>query len=280
MVSIVIAAHNEASVLEATLAAVLDVPDPPQVVVVPNGCTDDTADVARAHPGVAVLELATGGKAAALNAGEELAISFPRIYLDADIVLPTGAVAALSAALGAGGALVAVPGRELVSTGRPWPVRAWASIQRRLPVFNSGLFGRGAVALSAEGRARFDEFPLMVADDLFLDSLFTDAEKAHVDDVAVTVEAPASTRELLARLTRVRRGSAAMRAAAADGTLAIRVRPPDRWAWLRDVVAPRPMLLPAGLVYATLTFVAAVRARLQDRSSVAWEQTRRSGTGS
>lgn len=276
MVSIIIAAHNEAAVLDTTLAALLQGPEPPQVVVVPNGCTDDTAAVARAHPGVEVVELAGGGKAAALNAGEQFARSFPRIYLDADIVLPADAVASLSAALDSDGVLVAVPGRRLVSTGRPWPVRAWASIQRRLPVFSQGLFGRGAVAVSAQGRARFDEFPLMVADDLFLDSLFTDEEKAHVDDVVVSVEAPATTSELVARLTRVRRGSAAMRAAGADGSLGIRVRPADRLAWLREVVAPQPTLLPAGLVYAALTLVAAVRARLQDRSSVAWEQTRRS----
>ena len=35
------------------------------------------------------------------------------------------------------------------------------------------------IALSEEGRARFDAFPTLIADDLFLDSQFSAAEKAE-----------------------------------------------------------------------------------------------------
>ncbi|NLE99132.1 MAG: polysaccharide pyruvyl transferase family protein, partial [Propionibacterium sp.] len=148
--------------------------------------------------------------------------------------------------------------------------RAWASVHRRLPVFRDGLFGRGMIAMSEAGRARFGEFPLMVADDLFIDSLFTADEKAEADEVRVVVEAPGTTAELLRRLARVRRGSSAMRDAGREGTLPIAVRAADRWSWLRDVVAKDLRLLPAGAVYASITTTAALRARTQSRSSMDW----------
>lgn len=268
MASIVIAAHNEATVLGRTLDALLaDAAVPTtEIVVVANGCTDDTAAIARLR-GVRVLEVPGAGKAAALNAGDAAVTAFPRIYLDADIVVPPGAVRALIDALETPGALAAVPGRRLVVTGRPWPVRAYTAVQRRLPVFADALFGRGLVALSAAGRARFDTFPLVVADDLFLDSLFTASERVAVPTVEVAVETPPTTRALFRRLVRVRRGNAALRSTA-DPTL--RVRPADRWSWLRDVVAHDVRLLPAGIVYAGLSAAAALTARRGPRSSLAW----------
>lgn len=270
MASIIIAAHNEEAVLGRTLDALAVDQGDPEVIVVPNGCTDDTAGVARERPGVTVVELSEGSKPAALNAGERVAHSFPRIYLDADIVVPPGGVPTVARALERPGVLAAVPARRLETDGRPWPVRGWAAVSRRLPVFTSGLFGRGMVAVSEAGRARFAEFPPMVADDLFLDSCFADDEKAHVEGVTVVVHAPATTRELVARLARVRRGSAAMREAGREGGLGIDVRPADRWAWLRDVVARDPRLLPAGVVYAGVTVLAALKARSGPRSSMDW----------
>ena len=84
-----------------------------------------------------------------------------------------------------------------------------------MPVFRDALFGRGVVALSAEGRGRFGRFPDVVADDLFLDSLFTAAEKREVGSVSARVAAPRRVRDLLRSLVRMRRGNASMRAALA-----------------------------------------------------------------
>lgn len=278
MVSIIIAAHNESALIGSTLdAALSDAPDA-EVIVVPNGCTDDTARIARSRPGARVVEVAQGSKPLALNAGEAIATSFPRIYLDADIRVPPGTVAALEDALATPGVLAAVPGRRLNTQGRPWPVVAHSAIHSRLPVFRDGLFGRGLIAMSAEGRARFDRFPIMVADDLFIDSLFADHEKAHVDTVEVVIETPFTTGDLMRRLVRVRRGSAAMRLAARRGEISIPVRPADRWSWLVDVVAREPRLVFAGLGYATITAIAALLARRGRIETMEWgrdESTRR-----
>ncbi|MDR7281105.1 glycosyltransferase family 2 protein [Catenuloplanes atrovinosus] len=258
----VVPAHNEAAVLDRCLDR-LSGPGV-QVVVVPNGCTDDTAQLARRRGDVEVVELSEGSKTAALNAGDRAATGFPRIYVDGDVVLTPGAVHRLAEALRRTGALVAVPRRELDLTGRPLAVRAYFAIHDRLPAIRTGLFGRGVIALSATGRARFGEFPAVTADDLFLDSLYGADERVVVDEAASVVATPRRTADLLRRLRRVRAGNAALRAAS-GGT-----RRADRWSWLRDVVLRDPRLAPAGVIYVGLTVLAAWQARRAP--SAGWER--------
>ena len=271
MTSVVIAAHNEAAVIGRCLDALLsDRAGSLDVTVVANGCTDDTAHVARARPGVRVIELPVASKAAALNVGDAAANGWPRVYLDADIVLPAAAVHRLTAAVAAGPALAAVPRRRLALDGCPLPVRAYYAVHTRLPAFRTALFGRGAIALSATARGRFDRFPDVIADDLFLDSQFTPDEKCEVADVAAWVAAPRRTRDLIRRLSRVRAGNTQLRqhdATRAGGTGGPRTRTASRLSWLRDVVLPCPWLAPAAVCYVLLTLAASVRAR---RHSSGW----------
>jgi glycosyltransferase involved in cell wall biosynthesis len=281
MTSVVIAAHNEEAVIGRCLDALLaePTPEPLDITVVANGCTDATAKVAAQRPGVRVLDLPEPGKAAALTAADTVAVGFPRIYLDADIVLPPGALSALVEALhGAGAPLAVVPARALELTGRPLLVRAYYAINSRLPAYHRGLFGRGAIALSAAGRARFDAFPNQVADDLFLDSLFAFQEKRQVDAASSRVATPLRTRDLVRRLARVRAGNAAMRAAAAMGQAPSGVRRSARSSWLRDVVVPRPWLAPAAACYVGLILAAELAARRDRGDTITWgrdESTRR-----
>lgn len=261
MTSVVIAAHDEAGVIGRCLDRLLagTAPGEFDVTVVANGCHDDTAAIAASRPGVRVLELAAAGKTAALNAGDALARGFPRVYLDADVVLSATGLRALTEALDETPA--AVPRRELDVSGRPLPVRGFFAVNARLPVYRDALFGRGVIALSEQGRARFTEFPDVIADDLFLDALFTSAEKRQVDGVSARVAAPRTTRDLVRRLARVRAGNAAMRAAAMTGDAPPGVRPSDRYSWLRDVVLRRPHLAPAAVCYVLITLLAAASAK-------------------
>ncbi|SDH60734.1 glycosyltransferase family 2 protein [Microbacterium pygmaeum] len=268
----VIAAHNEERVIGACLDALLkqDVRRE-EIIVVANGCSDHTAEVAGAY-GVTVIDRTEPGKAGALNAGDAVASSYPRVYLDADIVVPDRAVAALVESLQVSPtALAVVPCRQLNTAGRQWPVRAYFAINERLPAFHNSLFGRGLIVVSQEGRERFGAFPSMVADDLFLDSQFAASEKAEVGGVSVLIEAPYRTRDLMNRLVRVRRGNAEMRAAAATGQIHVDVRPSDRWAWLR-VALPHPRLWLRGIAYAAITVLAARRARHTPTAGTSWGQ--------
>jgi glycosyltransferase involved in cell wall biosynthesis len=273
--SIVIAAHNEATVVGRCLDALLRGAAPGEfdVTVVANGCTDATAQVAASRPGVRVLDLPAAGKVPALNAGDAVAVGFPRIYLDADIVIAADGMRALRDVLtgGDGSVLAAAPRRELDVSRSPLLVRAYYVINSRLPVFQNALFGRGVVALSAAGRSRFDRFPDVVADDLFLDSLFTTAEKREVGSVSARIAAPRRTRDLLRRLVRVRRGNASMRAARRTAPAqAGSVRPAARTSWLRDVALRNPSLIPAAACYVAITVTASVLARLPQRSGPTW----------
>ncbi len=276
--TVIIAAFNEEAVIADCLQALLaqDTAQHLQIIVSANGCTDGTAEVA-ARYGVQVIDRQEPGKTGALNAAEAAAEHFPRIYLDADIALPAHAIESVVSGLSqAPGALAIVPRRRIDTSGRPALVRAYYAINERLPVFTRGLFGRGMITLSEQGRSRFAEFPAMIADDLFLDSLFSASEKAVATDVEIVVAAPYSTRDLIARLVRVRRGNAELRGAASAGELHVAVRPSDKWAWLREVVIPEPRLALAAIPYVAITMVAGVLARR--RGSQSWgrdDSTRR-----
>jgi glycosyltransferase involved in cell wall biosynthesis len=287
MTSIVIAAHNEAAVIGRCLDALLadGGVDEFDVTVVANGCTDDTAHVAGVRAGVRVLDLATAGKITALNAGDEVAFGFPRIYLDADIAISAVGIRALCQALKIPGAgettdvrvLAATARREVDLSRSPVLVRAYYAINSRLPVFGDALFGRGVIALSAEGRGRFDTFPDVIADDLFVDSLFEPSEKRQVDSVSTRVAAPRTTRDLLRRLARVRRGNASIRSIRpaegsrhGAGALQGAGRRKARMSWLSKVVLPNPSLIPAAVCYVAITVAAAILARQQQRSDAGW----------
>lgn len=263
MVSVIIAAHNEEGVLGATLDALLAQPGiaADRVIVSANGCRDRTAEVAARH-GVVVIDRVEPGKAGALNAADDIADGFPRIYLDADIIVPPGAIGQLLACFDdPSRPLAVVPRRRIDTRASAWPVRAYFAINERLPVFRTGLFGRGLIALSEPGRARFGAFPAMIADDLYVDSQFSESERIEAASVEIVVEAPHTTKSLVDRLVRVRRGNAQMRTAADHGAIQATVRRSDRWAWLRDVVLPQPRLIFAAVPYVIITLVAERRGR-------------------
>ncbi len=244
MTSVVIAAHNESTHIGYCLDELLRDARPGEfdVTVVANGCTDDTAQVASARPDVRVIELEQAGKAPALNAGDRVAVGFPRIYLDADIVIHTSVARAVRDALehDPSHPLAAFPVREIDTSASDRLVRDYYAINSRLPVFRTGLFGRGMIALSEQGRRRFDDFPTVVADDLFLDSLFTTSEKLLVETVATVVVAPVSIKPLLDRLVRVRRGNARLRTSRESTTALTNVIPSRPMSWLRGRRGERP----------------------------------------
>lgn len=219
MPSVVIPAHNEERVIGHALRSLLAdaVHGEFDVVVACNGCTDRTAEVAAAsHPDVRVVNTVRRGKATALNLGDEEAQGFPRVYMDADILMTTDALRATVAVLGAG-ALAAAPRLEYDPGDRPpWRVRQYFEIWHRTSYVSDGLIGSGVYGLSEAGRARFDAFPDIIADDLFVYAQFTDAERRTVRSHSFVVTPPRTLRGIIDVKTRVFAGNLQFRALYGD----------------------------------------------------------------
>jgi glycosyltransferase involved in cell wall biosynthesis len=265
MTSIVIAAHNEVRTIGGCLDALLS--DGPggrfEIVVAANGCSDATVEAAE-RPGVVVLDLPQAGKAAALNAAEREVRTFPRVYLDADCTLSGDDIARLAAAVddevSTGPRPMAATASRVVETaGRPFIVRHYYQMLACHPAFRHALFGRGVVALSERGRARFDRFPSVLADDFFLDSLFAAGEKQVVSDVISVVGAPSTARVLVRRLARVRRGNREVRG---RSEVAVAARGVEGMGWLVDAVRATPAFALSAGVYAAVTAYAVASSRL------------------
>lgn len=212
MPSIVIPAHNEAGTIGRLLGAVASLAGETEVVVVCNGCTDDTAARARlAAPWAKVVEMDEASKPMALEAGDAAVASFPRAYIDADTDIGAAAVLALFAAVRDGMlAAGATPIHDL--SGSSLIVRSHYAIWSRMATNNVGIGGTSAMVVSAVGRARFASWPKLIGDDYFLDGQFSPTEKRRVPAATVVHPAPRGVRDCVSRKARIHQGNVDVRA--------------------------------------------------------------------
>jgi glycosyltransferase involved in cell wall biosynthesis len=209
-VSVVLPASNEASLIGPCLRALCASRLPgvlrAEVIVVANGCRDDTADRARAEIptfeargwDVRVIEQAHGNKLAALNAGDAVARHDLRVYLDADVTVSPDLLAQLVDVLERPGPRYA-SGRVVI-TARSVLSRAYARFWQTVPFMRQGVPGCGLFAVNGEGRARWGRFPEIISDDTFVRLSFAPGERAGV---AATYDWPIA--EGFGNLVRVRR---------------------------------------------------------------------------
>jgi glycosyltransferase involved in cell wall biosynthesis len=210
MISIVVPAHNEASVIARTLGPWVNNPDSDEisVVVVCNGCTDETAAIARRFgPTVRVIESDVASKVHALNLGDQTSSTFPRIYIDADVLVTVDAIRALAGRLEPGDVLAVAPTPDIDLTGCSWPVRLYFGIRSRLPSACQGVGGSGVYALSEAGRRRFAQFPDVIADDTYVRLQFKPEERETLASVKSTVFPARTIRQLIAVRTRAYAGT-------------------------------------------------------------------------
>jgi glycosyltransferase involved in cell wall biosynthesis len=214
--SVLIPAHNEGAVIGRCLDNLFEGTDPPhvEVAVVCNGCSDDTAAVARAsgHP-VEVIELDEASKPAALRAGDRRLRTFPRLYLDADVVLRGPIARQVLEHLARDGSVAARPPIRYDTAHSSAIVRRYYRARSRVPAVMGSIWGAGVYGLSAAGRARFGDHPDVVAEDLFVDQCFDADEIEIVGDEPVVVVAPGCYRDLLNVMRRAYRGATENRVA-------------------------------------------------------------------
>lgn len=245
--SIIIPAYNEASGIARCLSALMRDARPGEfdIVVVCNGCTDDTARIARGFgESVRVLELAEGNKTAALNAGNEAALHFPRLYLDGDLELSTQHARELLAKAGEGRWFAAVGRMELDLSGASMLLRNYYAVWALNGYLARGKFG-GAYALSREGVENAGQLPRVINDDEFVRRKIPAEKICFLPHCFFTAKAPATFRDLYKVRRRVHRGNrqlAAMGIASKDGggtggVVSAALKKPGLWAGLAAYAA-------------------------------------------
>jgi glycosyltransferase involved in cell wall biosynthesis len=195
MLVVIIPAHNEAGYIGACLASVFAQEIEAKLtggltaVVAANGCTDTTVaeaeamrtDAEAAGWHLEVLDIQEGGKPNAFNRGDEAAGEMGaddiRVYLDADIEMETPLLAQLVPLLSRPEPAYG-SGRMVVTQARSWVTRRFMHLWRRVPYMTaSGVTGAGLFAVNAAGRARWGEFPAIIADDTYVRLQFSPEER-------------------------------------------------------------------------------------------------------
>jgi exopolysaccharide biosynthesis WecB/TagA/CpsF family protein len=267
--AVIIPAYNEANVIKRTLAPLsrAAVDGFMELIVVCNGCTDNTADVARSLPGVRVLELEQRSKPAALNLGDEVATLWPRLYLDADVQISAEAVLAVLDRLAKGDVLVAIPDSRYDFRGASALVRSYYRARNRIGQHEFAMWRAGAYGLNQEGHARFGAFPAIIADDLYVDTRFDAFEKALVRTDPSVRKTPAAARSLLAVVRRWQRGGAELLAREHGSDARVRDTGLDT-----AVAVLATIRGPQSAVDAAVFLGMALAARCRNRSSDVWER--------
>lgn len=243
MISVVIPAYNEGAVIERCLDTMLADAKPGEleIIVVCNGCKDDTAERARKFADrVTVVETPIGSKIHALNLGDRHASSFPRFYVDADVQLTTQAVRDVAALLADDSpVLVAAPRAVVAYEDRSPLVRSFYRVWTSLPYFRENMIGSGVYAFSRRGRERFGEFPDIIADDEFARLTAAPHERRASTSATFTIHPPRTLAGVVNINTRARAGNYELRRkfphlfensnTTAQRSLAVIARTPQLW---------------------------------------------------
>lgn len=209
VVSIVVPAHDEEAVIAANLRRLLDgsAPGEFQIVVVANACSDGTAAAAAQIEGVQVVETTVPGKPNALRLGDARCVTFPRIYLDADVQLSAASVRALVEACATPGVLACAPSPQLDLAGAGPVVRRVHRVHEALIAPTRALAGTGCYVLTEQGHARVFPLPDVISDDGLVHVSFAPHERVVVPAARSLVRPARTVAAYLNRRVRVRRGN-------------------------------------------------------------------------
>jgi glycosyltransferase involved in cell wall biosynthesis len=286
VISVIVPAHNEAASIENSLRAMTTgaLPGELEIIVVCNGCDDNTAELARKCPGpVTVIETTIASKSHALNLGDIAATGFPRLYADADVTLPLEAIRRLNAALSDERLLAASPvPKDHFLPGTSWAVRAYYRAWMALPYIQEGLMAAGVYGMNKHGRERFGSFPNVIADDGYVRLQYSSAERVEVKDAIAVVTAPRTLINLIRVKTRSRLGTYQLKNR--YPALFQRERVSKRYGRALLSVLSRPSLWAAAGAYLCINWLARLRAKCQLRKlhGYVWERddSSRSSAGS
>jgi glycosyltransferase involved in cell wall biosynthesis len=256
MISIIVTARNQAVDLRRCLNALLDgaASDELEIIVVCNGCDDETLRVARGFsPAVRVLEIESSSRAQALNVADRAASAFPRFYIQAGVTCRLTSIRRMAQHLCEGSALAVAPPIRVRLHQPSGVVRQFYEIAERLPSHLDGLHGSGVFGLSRAGKERFAEFPEVVAIEEFIRASLAADQFVRLESTRSWVTPPSTFTSLLAAEAGLIRGVKQLRAL--NPSLPIDIGRNDRQA-LRQLFARRADLWLELIVYVFVRLLA------------------------
>ncbi|HEY8570607.1 glycosyltransferase [Microbulbifer sp.] len=208
--AVIIPAHNEAKTIHKLLQAIYPgvVLGNYTVTVVCNGCTDHTAVVVQNEfPQVQCLDIARAGKTNALNEAEALGLGFPRIYVDADVLISEDSLQLLiERCKGEKEPLVVAPRGTLDTAQSDFLVRTYYRAWKKTRFYSEFGYGAGVYGLNRPAREAFATFPDIISDDGYIRALFAYRNIAVCEQARSRVSTPANIWDLLKIKTRSKLG--------------------------------------------------------------------------
>lgn len=265
--SIIIPAYNEETTIGVTLRSLTQRMQPGEfdIIVVCNGCKDQTAAAARdTELNIRVVETPIASKTAALNLGIKSAYIFPVVFLDADIKTSSAAVRSLIQGLKSNAHDMAYGQAYFHTNQSNCFVRAFYRAWQLNPYFDAGKIG-GFFAISANGMNRVGKFPTLTNDDEYIRRKMN-GNARFVPQAKYIIEAPRTIISLVGVRSRVYRGNRELHNSG--------IRPndvsPSRFLW-RVVRNPKAWF--GALVFAFVAVVSHARNWFP-KYDVHWEQDR------
>jgi len=212
MAIIIVPAHNEESVIEACLNSIVNQEGIDHIIVPCNGCTDNTVEIVQTKfPSVTCLNISKPSKTNALNVAEkkaqELGVSYPIFYIDADTQLSKNCIAHITNAMKDSTIKLSAPTPIIDTQNSSWLVKTYYNVWTRLPYIKEGVIATCSFIVSAEGRQRFEQFADVIGDDGFIRCHFKNSEIANIEGAEIYITAPKDIFSLIKIKTRARLGN-------------------------------------------------------------------------
>lgn len=269
MATVIVPAHNEASVIQACLDSIVDQDGVDEVIVACNGCSDNTANIVREHyPTVTCLDIKKPSKTNALNEAEKYTKTFPIFYLDADTVIAPHTISRITEHLNQNEIMLAAPTPLINTDESSWLVKQYYKIWINLPYIKDGVIGTCSFIMTKKGRQRFDKFPNIINDDGFVRCCFDSHERANIKNTTIHIKAPKTLFSLIKIKTRARLGNMQLE----SSNLCARPKQANYSSSLKEKLLSKD-LIPT-LAYIAIALVIRLRAKQQfnEIDTYVWEK--------
>ena len=212
MPTVIVPAHNEATVIENCLDSIVNQEGIDHIIVACNGCTDNTVEIVKnKFPELVCLDIKKPSKTNALNVAEEkareLGISYPVFYIDADTRLSSNCIPLITQEMSKGTVLLSAPTPVIDTRKSSWLVKTYYRVWTSLPYIKEGVIATCSFIVSEQGRQRFDKFADVIGDDGFIRCHFKNSEIANIEGAEIYITAPRNFYSLLKIKTRARLGN-------------------------------------------------------------------------